>query len=213
MTIQTFFATGARKLAAAFVALACCIACVPVSAQTATPAPSELPTPQSFLVAQPVNFTIAAGNTQDVKILGATGTLTAAISAPIAQVTVDPTLPVVHVLAQQFGTATIHITDQNGASVDVLVRVAQPAGTIPSSIKVTVTGSPAGPQFLQRQVQSAFDRAIRPTLQPGAAVSYGTLAAGTQPLQPGTFRSTTIPVTVAGTDALATVNAVPTVNI
>lgn len=221
LPIRISFVTAARKVAVLLVAVAWFAASAPAAAQTASPSPAASPsveasptaTPQPFLVAQPVNFTIPVGGAQDIRILGASGTLTAQISSPIGQVSVDQTTYVVHVTAQQLGEATIHIADQTGASVDVLMHVAPPAGTIPASINLTVTGSPAGPLFLQREIEAALDRVIRPTLQAGASISYTPLPAQTQPLQPGTFRSMTMPVTIAGSDALATVSGVVNVNV
>ena|SRR5579863_10518578 len=204
---------------ATLIALACFVlGALPARAQTApaslptvTPLPSVSPAPAQFLVAQPVSFTITVGGSQDVKILGANGTLTAQLSSPIAQVTVDQTT--IHVTGQQLGAATLHIADQAGASVDVQVRVGQPAGTIPPTLALTVTGTPAGPQFLTRQIQAALDRAIRPTLVPGAAIAYGPLSHDPQPIQPEGVATIAVPITIAGSEASATVNGVTTVTI
>ena len=210
---------GVRKAATLVAIVGFVLAGLPAWAQTtppetplpATPLPSVSPTPAPFLVAQPVSFTITVGGAQDVKILGATGALTAQLSSPIAQVTVDQTT--IHVTGQQLGAATLHVADQNGASVDVQVRVGQPAGTIPPTLALTVTGSPAGPQFLMREVQAALDRAIRPTLVPGASTAYGPLPRDPQPLQPEGVTTFAIPVTVAGTEATATVTGVTNVTV
>ncbi|MGH7330340.1 MAG: hypothetical protein ACREJX_18490, partial [Polyangiaceae bacterium] len=163
----------------------------PTPAVTGSPTPLASATPNgpSALAAQPSIFSLALGAEQQVKILGATGTLTAEISSPIAQVSVDQTERVVDVIGLTVGTATLHVTDQTGAVVDVSVTVAPPAGTIPSSVSLTVTGTPAGPRFLERQIDAALDRAIRPTLAPGAAVEYGPLPIPLQPLQPGFITS------------------------
>ncbi|HTX03175.1 MAG TPA: hypothetical protein VMD07_05800 [Candidatus Acidoferrales bacterium] len=183
----------------------------PAVMPSVTPLPSVTPTPAPFLVAQPVSFTVTVGGSQDVKILGAVGTLTAQLSSPIAQVTVDQAT--IHVTGAQLGAATLHITDQNGASVDVQVRVGQPAGTIPATLSLTVTGSPAGPQFLMRQIQAALDRAIRPTLTPGASIAYGPLPPAPQPLQPEGVATVAMPVTVAGSEDTATVAGVVNVTV
>jgi hypothetical protein len=158
-----------------------------------------------------VSFTLTVGGSQDVKILGATGALTAQLSNPIAQVTVDQTT--IHVIGQQLGAATLHIIDQAGASVDVQVRVGPPAGTVPATLSLTVTGSPAGPQFLMRQIQAELDRAIRPTLVAGASIAYGPLPRDPPPLQPEGVANVAIPVTVAGSEATATVTGITSVTV
>ena len=177
----------------------------------ATPLPSVTPTPAPFLVAQPVSFTTTVGGSQDIKILGASGALTAQLSSPIAQVTVEQTT--IHVTGQVLGSATLHVTDQAGASVDVQVRVGLPAGTVPASLALTVTGTPAGPQFLKRQIQAALDRAIRPTLTPGASIAYGPELQDPPPLQPEGVATIAVPVTVAGSENTATVTAVVNVTV
>ena len=183
-------------------------------ALTPTPVPSESPpSGPSALAAQPSLFSLAIGAEQQVKILGATGNLTAQISPPIAQIAIDQTTHVVHVVGQQVGNGTLVVTDQSGAVVNVSVRVAPPAGTIPASVSLTVTGTPAGPRFLERQIDAALDRAIRPTLAPGAAVQYGPLPIALQPLQPGFITSLTMPVTIAATQDYADVSGSTTVNV
>ena len=167
--------------------------------------------PAPFLVAQPVSFTITVGGIQDIKILGATGTLTTQLSAPIAQITVDQAT--IHVTGQQLGAATLHVSDQAGASVDVQVQVGLPAGAIPATLALTVTGSPAGTQFLMRQVQAALDRVIRPTLTPGASIAYGPLPRAPDPLQPDGVATVAMPVTVAGSEGTATVTSIANVTV
>jgi hypothetical protein len=185
----------------------------PSPAASAAPGVSPLPIGPAALVAQPVNFTIAVGGFQEVRILGATGTLTAQLSAPIAEVAIDQTTHVVRVIGRQLGEATLRLVDQVGASVDVDVRVAPPAGTIPASISLTVTGSPAGPRFLEREIEAALTREIRPTLQAGASGLYGPPPVPLQPLQPGFLTSLVMPVTLAGAENVATVVGATTVNV
>jgi hypothetical protein len=75
---------------------------------------------------------------------------------------------------------------------------AAPLGIIPFSVPLTVTGNPASVDFLQNAIVATLDRAIRPTLQPGAVVRYGTVAPTLQPLQSGFFTAYTVPVTITG---------------
>jgi len=206
-----FTSIGRRRKLAAFIALfAFASAGAPARAQT-TPLPATTPTPAPFLVAQPVSFTLTVGGTRDVKILGASGALSAQLSSPIAQVNVDQST--IHVIGAQLGSATLHVSDQAGASVDVQVRVGLPAGTIPATLSLTVTGSPAEPAFLVRQIQGALDRVIRPTLVAGGSIAYGPLGHDPQPLQPDGVATIAVPVTVAGSEDTATVTGIVTVSV
>ena len=187
----------------------------PAAVTTVSPAPlvSATPSGPSALAAQPAIFSLAPGAQQLVRILGATGMITAQLSSPIAQISIDQTTHIVAVVGQQVGSATLVVTDQQGAVVDVSVRVAPPAGTIPATVSLTVTGTPAGPRFLERQIDAALDRVIRPTLQTGAAVQYGPVPVPLQTLQPGFITSLTMPVVIAGTDNYADVTGATTVNV
>lgn len=166
----------------------------PSSAATATAAPTALPP----LTAQPANIVVAPGVSQAIKILGATPPITAQVSSSIATVTVDQQHAFIYLSAVQLGTATIHVTDANGAVVDIPLQIAQPAGIVPPTLSVIVTGNPASSKFLQRQIRAALTRVIRPTLQPGASITFSPLAIPLQPLQPGFLTSIDVPVTVSG---------------
>jgi hypothetical protein len=73
-----------------------------------------------------------------------------------------------------------------------------PLGVIPFSVPLTVTGNPASTDFLQNAIVATLDRAISPTLQPGAIVRYGTIAPVLQPLQSGFLTAYTVAVTISG---------------
>lgn len=85
------------------------------------------------------------------------------------------------------------------------------AGTIPATLTVTVTGSSVGERFLTRQITAALNRAIRPTLQPGASIAYGPIVVP-QPVSPGNLTSVAVQVTLSGV-GLATVSAATSVQI
>ncbi len=90
-----------------------------------------------------------------------------------------------------------------------------PAGVIPPSLALEVTGSPGtDPDLLYAKVQAALDRAIRPTLRPGAAVRYG--AVNPWPLLPlplGARTAVDVAVTIAGDAASADVTGTTTVTV
>jgi hypothetical protein len=88
------------------------------------------------------------------------------------------------------------------------------AGTIPPTIAVDVTGSPADATFLDRQIRNALDRAIRPTLRPGSSISYGPINPWPlPPLAPDTRIAVNVTVRIGGDATSAPVTAVTTVNI
>lgn len=89
-----------------------------------------------------------------------------------------------------------------------------PAGVIPPTISIDVTGSPATEaDVLAAQVRAALNRRIRPTLRPGAAINYGPIVPW--PLLPlATGSRTAVDVTTTiDADASAPVTGVTTVNV
>jgi hypothetical protein len=89
-----------------------------------------------------------------------------------------------------------------------------PAGVIPPTISIDVTGSPATEaDVLAAQIRAALNRQIRPTLRPGAAINYGAIVPW--PLLPlATGSRTAVDVTTTiDADASAPVTGVTTVNV
>jgi hypothetical protein len=93
--------------------------------------------------------------------------------------------------------------------------VLPPAGTIPASIALEVTGSPqTDPDVLETQIRAALDRAVRPTLRPGASIRYGAVVPW--PLFPVAFgarAAVNVALTVQGGPDTAPVQGVTTVNV
>jgi hypothetical protein len=84
-----------------------------------------------------------------------------------------------------------------------------PAGVIPSSVSLSVTGSPADAGFLDAQIRDAIDRQIRPTLRPGAAVRYGPIVPWPLlPLALASRAAVNVTVTIAGDDKSTPVTGV-----
>ena len=89
-----------------------------------------------------------------------------------------------------------------------------PAGTIPAGITLDVTGSLADATFLDQQIRNALNREIRPTLRPGASITYGPIVPWPlYPLAAGARAAVNVTVRVAGDDTTAPVTAVTTVTI
>jgi hypothetical protein len=76
----------------------------------------------------------------------------------------------------------------------VPIRVAFNAGTIVPQTNLTVTGNPAGPAWLARQVQTWVAR-LTPAL-PGAQTTVGAIDAPAQPLAPGAQLQFVVPVQI-----------------
>lgn len=89
-----------------------------------------------------------------------------------------------------------------------------PAGVIPSSISIAVTGSPAtDADVLDAQIRAALTRQIRPTLGPGASIAYGPIVPWPLlPLAAGATAAVNVTVTIDANGS-APVSSVTTVNV
>lgn len=90
-----------------------------------------------------------------------------------------------------------------------------PAGVIPANLTLDVTGAPAAEaDVVDAQMRAALDRAIRPTLRPGAALLYGPIAPWPLlPVASGTRTAVGVTVTIEGGGTSATVTGMTTVTI
>jgi len=75
-----------------------------------------------------------------------------------------------------------------------------PAGVVPAALTVDVTGTPAtDADVIDTEIRAALNRAIRPTLRPGAAVSYGPIVPWPLlPLALGQRTAIVVTVTIEG---------------
>ncbi len=89
------------------------------------------------------------------------------------------------------------------------------AGVIPPSLTLDVTGSPAADgNVVYAKIQAALDRAIRPTLRPGAGLRYG--AVNPWPLLPlplGARTAVNVTTTIAGDGTTVPVSGTTTVTV
>lgn len=90
-----------------------------------------------------------------------------------------------------------------------------PAGAVPTSITVDVTGTPAiAGDVLDAQIRAALNRAIRPTLRPGSAIAYGPIVPWPLlPLAAGARAAVNVTVTIEGDSTSSTVQGVTTVTV
>jgi hypothetical protein len=160
------------------------------------------------LTASTTAVNLQPGQSQTVTISNSTGTLTATLDTPIVTATVDQAARTVAlVAAQQTGRATLTVTDQNGASIQIPVRVAFAAATVPATVALRVTGDPVDQAWLQRQVQQAVTKAVQ--LQTGLTPQSVQLGSYSLPpaLGPGVTAAIPVQVHVAGGDQFLDVDA------
>jgi len=88
-----------------------------------------------------------------------------------------------------------------------------PAGVVPATLSLDVTGSPAAdPAFLDLEIRKALNRQIRPTLRPGASIVYGPIVPWPLfPLAAGTRAAVNVTVTITGDADSAPVSGVTTI--
>ncbi len=97
------------------------------------------------------------------------GNLAVTVANPqIASASVDSVARTLTIVGNQIGTTTVTVRDDRGLTRDVSVRVAYPAGVIPSGALLRVTGRPATELFLREQALAAATRGV--TVRPGATI-------------------------------------------
>ncbi len=163
------------------------------------------------LIATPLSVALHPGAAATLTITGATGTLTATATQAFVTVSVDQTTHTITVTAPATpGNDIVHVADTSGATVDVPVRVAQDAGTVPAQMQLRVTGSDIDPMWLGEQIARLVSHAV--VAQPGAVVSVDPVASP-QPPSPGATEQVTEPVTIAGNGTFFDVTGETTVTV
>jgi hypothetical protein len=97
---------------------------------------------------------------------------------------------------QATGNDTLHLTDANGASAELPIRVAFNAGTIVPQTTLTVTGNPAQPDWLSDQLTTWVTRLTQSL--PGAQTTVGTINPPPGTLAPGASAQFAVPVQISG---------------
>ena len=164
-----------------------------------SPSPSSSPSP----AAPPLATLPAAANlhplqSQTLAIQNGTGPYTTSVDRPLVTATVDQNARTLTIAASpQTGSATVTLYDSTGASVQIPVRVALDAGSVPPNVTLRVTGSPVDPQWLAQIVQKNVSASVQ--TQPGASVTVQpfTLPAA---LGPGASAAVPVSVRIAGPD-------------
>lgn len=166
------------------------------------------------MVAQPATVLMTRGGTQTVTISGANGALTATVQNNSVTATIDQQQAAIALAAPPnaaYGDDVLHVSDAAGDTVDVPIRIAPPAATIAPATTLTVTGTPAGADFLAKNIASVAKASVQtfPGLQP----VLGAIVPAVAPLSPGASAQYSVPVTVAGNGTYVDVSATVTVTV
>jgi len=128
----------------------------------------------------------------------------------IARIALDQTARTVTLTAiVSRATAILHIYDQAGQAVDVGIRVAPNAGTIPQNVAIKLTGDSPDGRFVASQIAL---RLLRETqVQPGVLPTINVQPL--QPLAPGAVATLLVPVQLRGGDQYLDVNGAASVTV
>ncbi|HET6896690.1 MAG TPA: hypothetical protein VFH72_15005, partial [Candidatus Baltobacteraceae bacterium] len=180
----------------------------PAVSPPASPSASPSATPMTIAGA-PVNLHPAESKT--LPIQNGVGPFTTSVDTPLVTATIDQNARTLTVTAaQQTGRATVTVNDSTGAAVQVPVRVALDAGSVPASVSLRITGTQIDTQWLTLQMQKVLQRFAQ--VQAGATLQVN---AFTLPpaLGPGATAAVPVPVHIAGGDQYFDVDAWTTVNV
>lgn len=188
----------------------------PAPSPSASASPSAAPSasPAAALTASRPAVNLPPGQTQSITIGNSSGTLSASLDTPLATVSVDQAARTVTLVAgTQTGRAILAVTDASGGSIQIPVRVANPAATLPSTIALRVTGNPVDQAWLQKQVQQALMKSVQ--LQPGVPLQAVQLTSYSLPPSFAPGASAVVPVTVQipGGEQFLDVNATVSVSL
>ncbi|MDQ6826751.1 MAG: hypothetical protein M3Z14_06080 [Candidatus Eremiobacteraeota bacterium] len=206
VTICAFFILNLVVWSAKGTARAQTPSAVPTASPSAAPtnvtpsaAPASATPPALPLIATPAQLALPPGQPTSIAVTGGSGAITAAFDNRIARIDIDQTSRTVTLTAiVTRATATLHISDQTGQTIDVRLRVAPNAGTIPKSITVKLTGDSIDSNFVASQITLALLRETQ--VQMGAVPSFGPIQFLGQALTPGGVANLAIPVTISGGD-------------
>jgi hypothetical protein len=166
------------------------------SASPPSPAPSASAAPGSASLSVSSNaVNLNPAGERIVTVTGASPPLTATLDQKLVRVTVDPSGASVTIDANQAtGSDVLHLVDANGARADIGIRVAFNAGTIVPQTTLKITGNPAEPDWVARQV-AAWVAHLTQVLPPSQA-TIGSVAPPPAPLTPGTQTQFVVPVQI-----------------
>jgi hypothetical protein len=176
-----------------------------------TPVPTPTPTPAPIIV-EPPSAGVTPGGSQTLRLEYVYGNIAFTVANPaIADASVDETERTITIVGKAVGETTITVHDDRGLTRDIAVRVAYPAGTIPDSVQLRVTGRPASALFLRAQALAAAVKEVG--LRPGATiVANQDEIQNVSALQEDDITTIDVPIIVQG-DAYFTVQGVTHVRV
>lgn len=175
-----------------------------------SPSPSPTLTPSGPIAVTPNAANLHPSQRTTLNVANANGVIVAAVDAPLVQLSVDQTQRTVTLISgTQTGRTVLHVTDNTGVRIDVPVRVALDAGSVPPQIALRVTGV-IDPAWLTAQIQRTIARSVQ--LQSGVAAPADP-PINAPALTPGSSAAIPVPVHIAGGDQYFDVDATTSVNI
>ena len=173
-------------------------------------APSALPGAPLTLSSSNVNLNPAQQSV--VTVTGAAPPLQLTLDRRLVTVTADPAGTSVTITASQAtGSDVLHVTDANGASADVNVRVAFNAGTVVPQTTLMVTGNPAQADWLAQQIAQWVTRLTQAL--PGASVTIGAVTPLPAALAAGATAQFSVAIQISGNGRYFDQSATTTVNV
>ncbi len=165
-------------------------------APASSSSPPILPTAAPAVSVSPATLNLNPAQQQTIAVTGAAPPLQTTLDRKLVDVSSAADGGSVTVTASQAtGSDVLHITDANGASADVTIRVAFNAGTIVPQTVLTVTGDPAQPDWLADRVTDWVTHLTQAL--PGTQITIGTVSPAA-PLVPGATAQFVVPVQIAG---------------
>jgi hypothetical protein len=166
----------------------------------------------AVLTAAPATITLHPNASTQVTVSGSQGMLQGSSAHALVTVAPDPVQPATLDIQSGSGTGldTLHVTDAAGDSIDIPVHVARDAGTFPSAVSLTVTGSVQWP-WLWSQIQTALARAS--SVAPGAMLAMASPSPLPDPPLAGQSEAFDTAVTIGGSDAFFQANGTVHVNV
>jgi hypothetical protein len=178
----------------------------------ASPVTSPSAAPGAPLTLSTTSVNLNPAQQSVVTVTGAAAPLQLTLDRRLVTVAADPAATSVTITASQAtGSDVLHVTDANGASAEVNVRVAFNAGTIVPQTTLTVTGNPAQPDWLAQQITQWVTRLTQAL--PGASVTIGAVTPPSAPLAPGGTAQFSVPVQISGNGQYFDQTATTTVNV
>ncbi len=178
----------------------------------ASPVTSPSASPGAPLTLSTTSVNLNPAQQSVVTVTGAAAPLQLTLDRRLVTVAADPAGTSLTITASQAtGSDVLHVTDANGASADVNIRVAFNAGTIVGQTTLTVTGNPAQPDWLAQQITQWVTRLTQAL--PGASVTIGAVTPPSAPLSPGGTAQFSVPVQISGNGQYFDQTATTTVNV